>query len=63
MDTLNAAIMQLYSTIPSDQWEPVAVRVDPTAIVATDLQASDDIITECRVRFLSFMGIAKTNSR
>ncbi|XP_071056763.1 protein Fe65 homolog isoform X2 [Onthophagus taurus] len=58
MDVLNEAIERLVTTIPQDQWQSVNVAVAPSMI--TIQQPSDDkLIAECRVRYLSFLGIGK----
>ncbi|GJQ83101.1 hypothetical protein Trydic_g20112 [Trypoxylus dichotomus] len=58
MDILNDAIDRLVTTIPQDQWQSVNVAVAPSMI--TIQQPNDDrLITECRVRYLSFLGIGK----
>uniref|UniRef100_A0A1B6MC25 PID domain-containing protein n=2 Tax=Graphocephala atropunctata TaxID=36148 RepID=A0A1B6MC25_9HEMI len=57
MDVLNDAIDQLVNTVPLEQWKPVNVAVAPSMI--TIVQADDETkpVTECRVRYLSFLGI------
>uniref|UniRef100_A0A1B6CDF2 PID domain-containing protein n=1 Tax=Clastoptera arizonana TaxID=38151 RepID=A0A1B6CDF2_9HEMI len=59
MDVLNDAIDQMISTVPMDQWRPVNVAVAPSMI--TILQADEDLksLAECRVRYLSFLGIGQ----
>uniref|UniRef100_A0A1B6IYB6 PID domain-containing protein n=1 Tax=Homalodisca liturata TaxID=320908 RepID=A0A1B6IYB6_9HEMI len=57
MDVLNDAIDQIVNTVPVEQWRPVNVAVAPSMI--TIVQADDESkpVTECRVRYLSFLGI------
>ncbi|XP_039294670.1 LOW QUALITY PROTEIN: protein Fe65 homolog, partial [Nilaparvata lugens] len=59
MDVLNEAIDQMVTSVPHDQWKQVTVAVAPSMI--TILQAEDEskIVAECRVRFLSFLGIGR----
>lgn len=58
MDVLNDAIDLLSGAAPQDQWRPVHVAVAPSMI--SILNPSDDtLITECRVRYLSFLGIGR----
>ncbi|KAK9693438.1 Phosphotyrosine interaction domain (PTB/PID) [Popillia japonica] len=58
MEVLNDAIERLVTTIPQDQWQSVNVAVAPSMI--TIQQPMDDrLIAECRVRYLSFLGIGK----
>jgi hypothetical protein len=40
MDTLNAALMELLSTVPQNQWRPVTVVVAPSTITVADEQVS-----------------------
>ncbi|XP_034251170.1 protein Fe65 homolog isoform X2 [Thrips palmi] len=58
MDVLNDAIDLLSAAAPQDQWRPVHVAVAPSMISV--LNPNDDsLITECRVRYLSFLGIGR----
>lgn len=58
MDVLNDAIDLLVAAAPQDQWRSVHVAVAPSMI--SILNPNDDsLITECRVRYLSFLGIGR----
>lgn len=58
MEVLNEAIDRVVTNIPQDQWQAVNVAVAPSMI--SILQPSDDkLLAECRVRYLSFLGIGK----
>ncbi|XP_048512008.1 protein Fe65 homolog isoform X4 [Athalia rosae] len=58
MDVLNDAIDQMVTNTPNDQWRNVNVAVAPSMI--SILTPNDDkLITECRVRYLSFLGIGR----
>nr|CAH0105759.1 unnamed protein product [Daphnia galeata] len=59
MDTLNDAIDQMASQVPSDQWRDVNVAVAPSVVTITDAEDDEKIIVESRVRFLSFLGIGR----
>ncbi|XP_065207171.1 protein Fe65 homolog isoform X2 [Planococcus citri] len=58
MDVLNDAIDCLVNKKPQNEWEPVNVAVAPSTITISDLE-DDKVIIECRVRYLSFLGIGK----
>jgi len=55
MDTINAAITELTETVPREDWKTAAVAVAPSTVQISFLDGLDPI--ECRVRFLSFLGI------
>ncbi|XP_046432329.1 protein Fe65 homolog isoform X4 [Neodiprion virginianus] len=58
MDVLNDAIDHMVTNTPNDQWRNVNVAVAPSMI--SILTPNDDkLITECRVRYLSFLGIGR----
>uniref|UniRef100_A0A146LW99 Amyloid beta A4 protein-binding family B member 2 n=1 Tax=Lygus hesperus TaxID=30085 RepID=A0A146LW99_LYGHE len=59
MDVLNDAIDQLVNTIPRSQWQIVNISVAPSMITITSAnhQDGDKPIAECRVRYLSFLGV------
>ncbi|GFO10645.1 amyloid beta a4 precursor protein-binding family b member 2-like [Plakobranchus ocellatus] len=60
-DILNEAIQYLYYRVPPEKWKFVNVAIAPSTITITEHGNPDGIIEECRVRFLSFMGIAVDN--
>ncbi|XP_008557853.1 protein Fe65 homolog isoform X1 [Microplitis demolitor] len=56
MDVLNDAIDHMVTNTPINQWRNVNVAVAPSMI--SILTPNDEkLITECRVRYLSFLGI------
>ncbi|KAL3266605.1 hypothetical protein HHI36_010769 [Cryptolaemus montrouzieri] len=57
MDVLNEAIDRLVAAVPQDQWQYVNVAVAPSMI--TIQLTNDELLAECRVRYLSFLGIGK----
>lgn len=58
MDTLNDAIDRLVAQVSQDHWQPVNISIAPSMI--TIHHSSDDrLLAECRVRYLSFLGIGK----
>lgn len=60
-DILNEAIQYLYYRVPPEKWRYVNVAIAPSTITITEHGNPDGMIEECRVRFLSFMGIAVDN--
>lgn len=63
VEILNNAIESVYMRLPPDKWTYVNVAVAPSTITITEHGKSDNVFAECRVRFLSFMGIAMNNVR
>ncbi|XP_046395512.1 uncharacterized protein LOC124162869 isoform X2 [Ischnura elegans] len=60
MDVLNDAIDLMKETLPSpDLWRHVNVAVAPSMISILDPSDDNKLIAECRVRYLSFLGIGK----
>ncbi|NXP88064.1 APBB2 protein, partial [Passerina amoena] len=60
MDTLNSAIESLMASSSKDDWLPVTMNVaDATVTVINERQNEEEVMVECRVRFLSFMGVGK----
>ncbi|XP_071642842.1 protein Fe65 homolog [Temnothorax longispinosus] len=58
MEVLNEAIEHIVANTPINQWRNVNVAVAPSMI--SILTPNDDkLITECRVRYLSFLGIGR----
>ncbi|KAK7601089.1 hypothetical protein V9T40_008530 [Parthenolecanium corni] len=62
MDVLNDAINQLMTEKPQNEWELVNVAVAPSTITISDFE-DDKVIVECRVRYLSFLGIGKDSKQ
>lgn len=60
MDVLNGAIDALLDRVPRSHWLPVQVAVAPSTVtVSLDAASGGQVLAECRVRFLSFLGIGK----
>ncbi|XP_071445584.1 amyloid beta precursor protein binding family B member 2-like isoform X3 [Hetaerina americana] len=60
MDVLNDAIDLMKETLPSpDLWRHVNVAVAPSMISILDPSDDNKLIAECRVRYLSFLGIGR----
>lgn len=59
IEVLNAAIDQLVSVIPYEQYKFVNVAVAPSTITILEPGEDGKQIAECRVRFLSFLGIGR----
>ncbi|RVE52302.1 hypothetical protein evm_003092 [Chilo suppressalis] len=58
MDVLNDAIERLACARAPSAWRPVAVAVAPSMITVTEDGESSPLV-ECRVRYLSFLGIGR----
>ncbi|PVD34945.1 hypothetical protein C0Q70_06226 [Pomacea canaliculata] len=58
VDVLNEAIDWMYYHMPPEKWTFVNVAVAPSTITITEHGNPDNILEECRVRFMSFMGIS-----
>lgn len=58
MDVLNAAIESALCEQKQEQWENVNVAVAPS-MISINSSEDDRLIAECRVRYLSFLGIGK----
>ncbi|XP_028600115.2 amyloid beta precursor protein binding family B member 2 isoform X4 [Podarcis muralis] len=59
MDTLNSAIESLIDSSSRDDWVPVTMNVADATVTVISEGNEEEIVVECRVRFLSFMGVGK----
>lgn len=59
MDTLNLAIDRLTTSTPKSEHKYVHVAVAPSTITILEPGEETKVIAECRVRFLSFLGIGR----
>ncbi|XP_054721218.1 protein Fe65 homolog [Uloborus diversus] len=59
VEILNDAIEQLTSSLPLSEYKYVNVAVAPSTITISELGEEGKQLAECRVRFLSFLGIGK----
>lgn len=60
MDMINGAIDSLMSSAGKEDWTPVLLNVaDATISVIKEKEEEEEVIVECRVRFLSFMGVGR----
>ncbi|XP_020846759.1 amyloid beta precursor protein binding family B member 2 isoform X1 [Phascolarctos cinereus] len=59
MDTLNSAIESLMSSSNKEDWLPVTMNVADATVTVISEKNEEEILVECRVRFLSFMGVGK----
>ncbi|XP_023685439.1 amyloid beta precursor protein binding family B member 2 isoform X4 [Paramormyrops kingsleyae] len=60
MDILNGAIDGLLGSSVRDDWTPVMLNVaDATVTVIKEKEEEEEVLVECRVRFLSFMGVGR----
>ncbi|XP_019381554.1 PREDICTED: amyloid beta A4 precursor protein-binding family B member 2 isoform X3 [Gavialis gangeticus] len=59
MDTLNNAIESLMTSLSREDWMPVTMNVADATVTVINETNEEEIMVECRVRFLSFMGVGK----
>ncbi|XP_047190364.1 amyloid beta precursor protein binding family B member 2 isoform X2 [Scophthalmus maximus] len=60
MDIINGAIESLLSTTGKEDWTPVILSIaDTTVAVIKEKEEDEEALVECRVRFLSFMGVGR----
>uniref|UniRef100_A0A8D8BKZ1 Protein Fe65 homolog n=1 Tax=Culex pipiens TaxID=7175 RepID=A0A8D8BKZ1_CULPI len=59
MEVLNEAIDKIVSTNPIENWDNVNVSVAPSMISVNSSDPDARLLCECRVRYLSFLGIGK----
>ncbi|CAL8333905.1 unnamed protein product [Lota lota] len=57
MDILNGAIDSLVGSCDRAEWTPVALTVADATITISKDEEEEEVLVECRVRFLSFMGV------
>ncbi|XP_076026381.1 amyloid beta precursor protein binding family B member 2 isoform X2 [Genypterus blacodes] len=57
MDVLNGAIDSLVGSSNRDDWTPVALNVADATVTISKEKDESEVLVECRVRFLSFMGV------
>ncbi|XP_063061160.1 amyloid beta precursor protein binding family B member 1-like isoform X2 [Engraulis encrasicolus] len=58
MDTINDALQTAMETKERHEWTPVSVDVAPATLTISK-QETEEVLSECRVRFLSFMGVGR----
>uniref|UniRef100_A0A3Q3LHR7 Amyloid beta precursor protein binding family B member 2 n=1 Tax=Mastacembelus armatus TaxID=205130 RepID=A0A3Q3LHR7_9TELE len=58
MDIINGAIDSLVSSTGKEDWTPVILSIADTT-VAVIKEKEEEVLVECRVRFLSFMGVGR----
>ncbi|XP_040028445.2 amyloid beta precursor protein binding family B member 2 isoform X5 [Gasterosteus aculeatus] len=60
MDIINGAIESLVSSTGKEDWTPVTLSIaDTTLAVIKEKEEEEEVLVECRVRFLSFMGVGR----
>uniref|UniRef100_A0A8C3TDM6 Amyloid beta precursor protein binding family B member 2 n=1 Tax=Chelydra serpentina TaxID=8475 RepID=A0A8C3TDM6_CHESE len=59
METLNSAIENLMASSSKEEWMPVTMNVADATVTVINERNEEQIMVECRVRFLSFMGVGK----
>ncbi|XP_036392562.1 amyloid-beta A4 precursor protein-binding family B member 1-like isoform X2 [Megalops cyprinoides] len=58
MDTVNLALEMALTTKEKHEWTPVTVNVASATLTILAIE-TEEVLSECRVRFLSFMGVGK----
>ncbi|XP_034024255.1 amyloid-beta A4 precursor protein-binding family B member 1 isoform X2 [Thalassophryne amazonica] len=58
MDIINEALEAAIKSKEQNDWTPVSVNVAPATLTIMSRQ-TEEVLSECRVRFLSFMGVGK----
>ncbi|XP_006873296.1 PREDICTED: amyloid beta A4 precursor protein-binding family B member 2-like [Chrysochloris asiatica] len=59
MDTLNSAIESLITSSNKEDWPSVNMNVADATVTVISEKNEEEVLVECRVRFLSFMGVGK----
>ncbi|KAG7241278.1 hypothetical protein INR49_025796 [Caranx melampygus] len=59
MDILNGAIDSLIGSSTMEDWTPVALNVADATVTISKDKDEEEVLVECRVRFLSFMGVGR----
>ncbi|XP_041838902.1 amyloid-beta A4 precursor protein-binding family B member 2 isoform X3 [Melanotaenia boesemani] len=59
MDILNGAIDSLIGSSSKEDWTPVALNVADATVTISKDEDEEEVLVECRVRFLSFMGVGR----
>ncbi|XP_023558547.1 amyloid-beta A4 precursor protein-binding family B member 2 isoform X5 [Octodon degus] len=59
MDTLNSAIESLMTSSNKEDWPSVNMNVADATVTVISEKNEEEVLVECRVRFLSFMGVGK----
>ncbi|XP_061562887.1 amyloid beta precursor protein binding family B member 2 isoform X2 [Cololabis saira] len=59
MDILNGAIDSLIGSSNKEDWTHVALNVADATVTISKEEDEEEVLVECRVRFLSFMGVGR----
>ncbi|KAI5628219.1 amyloid beta A4 precursor protein-binding family B member 2 isoform X3, partial [Silurus asotus] len=59
MDVLNGAVDSLMTSSSRDNWIPVMLNVADATVTVIREKEEEEVLVECRVRFLSFMGVGR----
>uniref|UniRef100_A0A4W4HDQ7 Amyloid beta (A4) precursor protein-binding, family B, member 2b n=1 Tax=Electrophorus electricus TaxID=8005 RepID=A0A4W4HDQ7_ELEEL len=59
MDMLNGAVDSLMTSSTRDDWTPVILNVADATVTVIKEKEEEEVLVECRVRFLSFMGVGR----
>ncbi|CAM9451836.1 unnamed protein product [Lampetra planeri] len=57
IEILQGAIESLMSTTNKEDWTPAVVNVTSATLTVCRETAEEDVVIECRIRYLSFMGV------
>ncbi|XP_065119702.2 amyloid beta precursor protein binding family B member 1 isoform X3 [Paramisgurnus dabryanus] len=58
MDVINVALETALNSKDKEEWTPVTVNVASATLTVLNSE-TEEVLSECRVRFLSFMGVGK----
>uniref|UniRef100_A0A3Q0S9A3 Amyloid beta protein binding family B member 2 n=1 Tax=Amphilophus citrinellus TaxID=61819 RepID=A0A3Q0S9A3_AMPCI len=59
MDIINGAIDSLLTSTGKEDWIPVILSIADTTVAVIKEKEEEEVLVECRVRFLSFMGVGR----
>uniref|UniRef100_A0A3P9JTJ6 PID domain-containing protein n=1 Tax=Oryzias latipes TaxID=8090 RepID=A0A3P9JTJ6_ORYLA len=59
MDVINGAIENLLASTGKEDWIPVILSIADTTVAVIKEKEEEEVLVECRVRFLSFMGVGR----
>uniref|UniRef100_A0A3P9MAJ7 Amyloid beta precursor protein binding family B member 2 n=1 Tax=Oryzias latipes TaxID=8090 RepID=A0A3P9MAJ7_ORYLA len=59
MDVINGAIENLLASTGKEDWTPVILSIADTTVAVIKEKEEEEVLVECRVRFLSFMGVGR----
>ncbi|XP_055338042.1 protein Fe65 homolog isoform X2 [Paramacrobiotus metropolitanus] len=63
IEVLHGVIDQMLAECPEEEWIPVSVAVSPSTITIVTQEDEPEVMAECRVRYLTFLGIGRDDIR